>query len=462
MVRAELLGAHSHRTLCGVTVHIWKRRDNYLARGRIDGAAFGHTLGCDTLTATSRLRHLLGDIESGAFIRPSERVARSVGEGRPARLTLRQLIAEFIAEKRKVRGRKTGETYKSRLLPVLDFAELPASQKRWRLALDIDREFVVALRAFLFAQNTTRNGRLGGVARPLSARQIVNILQCLRGALAWARRGDVRKLPADWANPLTPDLVGAPPAKDPLREDKLPLSTRVMLVDVMDGWQLSHLALSLVLPLRPEEAAGLLVTDVDFDKCWLSIGTRFNGGDFTKARTSFKLPFPDALKPLLAFCVGSRSEGPLLSSRKAFEGPRGASGIGSAAPLQELYERELQASRTAVQAEQDRKAAFRGVLKKVGGVSTDRMAAEFKKVLADAGVVNGASLYTLRAAVTTAMNGANLPHLEMRYLTGHSTSDILNDYATLDPVRAMGMYFGTIRPLLDAITRRASELGLLG
>ena len=43
----------------------------------------------------------------------------------------------------------------------------------------------------------------------------------------------------------------------------------------------------------------------------------------------------------------------------------------------------------------------------------------------------------------------------MRYLTSHSTSDILNEYATLDPVGAMRKYFGTIRPLLTAIADRA-------
>ena len=55
---------------------------------------------------------------------------------------------------------------------------------------------------------------------------------------------------------------------------------------------------------------------------------------------------------------------------------------------------------------------------------------------------------------------ANLAHLEMRYLTSHSTDDILNQYASLDPVRAMNLYFDTIRPLLGAIRERAVALGL--
>ena len=58
-------------------------------------------------------------------------------------------------------------------------------------------------------------------------RQVVNVLECLRTMLHWARSAQVRKLPADWVSPLTPDLIGQPPAKDPLREDKLPMATRI-------------------------------------------------------------------------------------------------------------------------------------------------------------------------------------------------------------------------------------------
>jgi hypothetical protein len=76
-------------------------------------------------------------------------------------------------------------------------------------------------------------------------------------------------------------------------------------------------------------------------------------------------------------------------------------------------------------------------------------------------VQNGATLYSLRSSVTTGMSRANLPHLEMRYLTGHSTSDILNIYTSLDPTGAMNRYFETIKPLLDAIKQRCLAVGIL-
>ena len=40
----------------------------------------------------------------------------------------------------------------------------------------------------------------------------------------------------------------------------------------MDLWQLCHFAIPLVLPLRPEDYTGLLVSEVDFDQHVLRFG----------------------------------------------------------------------------------------------------------------------------------------------------------------------------------------------
>jgi integrase len=462
MVRAELMGGHTHTTLDGVRVHVWKRGPKYLARGRFQGQPFGETLGESETEAGARLRHILTEIESSSYVRPSQARKRPLSGGRAPRLTLRQVMGDFLAEKRKLCGKQTAGDYRARLMPVLDFAEQPANRQRWPLAADADRAFVVSLRAFLFRHQTTRNGRPGGRPKLLSPRQVHNVLQCLRTLFAWASNPAVRKLPAGWANPLTRDLVGSPAAKDPLREDLLPLDVRARLAGLMDAWQLCHLGPSLVLPLRPDEATGLLVGDVDFRRGWLEFGHRFGDANFTKEATAFRLPFPGQLGPIYRACIQGRAEGPLLRSRRAFRDP-GRAAVPSPEELRRRYEELLlRQPRDGVQAAHDRKLLFRRLLRQLGGVSEDSMAREFKKVLAAAGVTNGATLYTLRGSVTTAMQGANLPHLEMRYLTSHSTNDILNVYATLDPVGAMRKYFDTIRPLLDAIADRARALGLSG
>ena len=91
MVRAALMGSHSHDTASGVRVHVWQRAGNFLARGSYLGQRFGETLGRDTTEATARLRRLLNEIEDGSYVRPSDARQRPLSKGRVPRLTLRQL-----------------------------------------------------------------------------------------------------------------------------------------------------------------------------------------------------------------------------------------------------------------------------------------------------------------------------------------------------------------------------------
>ena len=277
-------------------------------------------------------------------------------------LTLRQVVNEFLAEKRRLRGKKTTETYRARLRPILEFAERTTTCQQWPLAMNIDRAFVVELRAFLFEYKTTRNGRVGGKPKTFSARQVFNILGCLRSALAWAHQADVRKLPNDWANPLTHDLIGSKPSKDPLRTNPLPVDQCSQLVTCMDAWQLCQLSLSLALPLRPEEACGLLISDVRFDQGWLQFGTRLGGSDFNKGRQDFVLPFPDELIPILRTCIGGRSEGPLLAQPKSLC-RRCRPSLACFDDLMHMFGEHLKRLPPGtVQCEQDRKQAFRRLL----------------------------------------------------------------------------------------------------
>jgi len=82
MIRAELMGGHTHATQDGVQVHVWQRGDTYLARGSYERERFGETLGQDPTTATSRLRKLLTEIEDGSYLRPSEARHRLLSNGK--------------------------------------------------------------------------------------------------------------------------------------------------------------------------------------------------------------------------------------------------------------------------------------------------------------------------------------------------------------------------------------------
>lgn len=460
MIRSQLMGSHSHATLDGPQVHVWKRGTNFIARGRIDGVSFGESLGNDEVEAAARLRQILTEIENGVYRRPSEKTRRVLSRIGSTRLTLRELIDAFLAAKRSEKGLQTAQDYKSRLMPVLRFAEQPVQIRRWSYARDVNKEFVREFRAFLIQQQTSRNGRPGGKPKSFSHRQIVNILGCLRTMFAWASNPESRRLPADWLNPVTNDLVGTVPAKDPFRDDKVPLDLRIRIAAAMDQWQLCQIGPSLVLPMRPDEVAGLLVGDFKFDRGWLEFGHQFDDVNTTKEGTTFRLPLPKELLPIMAACVAGRTEGPLMRSRRAFQ-KNEIDRLRSAAELRERYEELLQQqARGRVQTHHDRKRLFRSLLRKLGGISEDAMNVEFKKILAALGVNNGATIYSLRASITTSMNRANLPHLEMRYLTSHSINDILNEYATLDPVNAIQPYFEYVQPLLTTLSDRARQLGL--
>ena len=52
-----------------------------------------------------------------------------------------------------------------------------------------------------------------------------------------------------------------------------------------------------------------------------------------------------------------------------------------------------------------------------------------------------------------------MPHLESRYLTGHTVNDIMNEYVGLDTEPHMARYYDSISPLLHAIRDRAKALG---
>src|SRR5207245_5965064 len=97
---------------------------------------------------------------------------------------------------------------------------------------------------------------------------------------------------------------------------------------------------------------------------------------------------------------------------------------------------------------------------RTGGVSEDQLARECRILLGQMGLGNGVSLYTLRSSVTTSMECAKLPFLELRYLTSHTVNDILNHYVGLDPVSAMRSYYESIQALLDALKRQTLLVGL--
>ena len=412
MVPGELLGSHSHETADGRKVHISVRGGRYLARGYHNRRAFGQDLVADPRVAAAALRRLLVQLEDGTFLPPSEARKRQLKARQAPRHSVRQVCDAFLVEKRSVRGKQTADDYRTRVTPLVEFSEQPKSLQRWPLAADMDRDFVVQFRKFLHERMVTRNGRAAAEEKPLSVHQIFNIMDCARTMVNWARQPEVQQLPITLGNPFTKDLVGERPRKDPLREVVFPMDFRIQLVGHMDAWQLCHLSLSMVLPLRPEDFTGLLISEVDTVGRVLHFGSRLSGWDFNKGQQCFRVPFPPELDALLGRCVAGRSAGPLLRQRTIVDGRRRPKVVVSTAEeIEETFRREMAVAKPGtIQAKQDGKRLFRRLLRSLGGVSEDSLAKEFDQVLAGAELATpaGARFYDLRGSTATDLKDAKV------------------------------------------------------
>jgi hypothetical protein len=465
MRRAELLGQHTHRTANGVEVHIWRRGRRYLVRGRYGKQPFGKTLDADRAVATKELFRLISAIEDGTFQRPSEERRRPLKHGPVPRLNFRDLADRYVQFVRKLRGKSTARDYFSRLVPAIEFAESKENRARWPLVIDIDgcTEFAMGLRSYVMNRTVSRNGHPAAAPRRTSARQVRNVLSTVAAMLNAARQPDLHLLPITFANPVTPRIIGERPQRDLLAPAPLPLDVRTAVVAVMDRWQLLHLSWSLVLPPRPEELAGLLLADVLPERRELLFASRWGGDDFNKARQSFRLPYPPEFDLLVRHLMDGRAAGPLMRHRTVMDRRRPASlHAGSMEEVDACFDATLARAKPGeVETAADRKRLFRGMLRRMGGVSDDGMAKEFQRLLGEVRPDVRARFYDLRGSVLTDMSQAKVDPLLRKYMTGRSLSrEVMAHYESHALHSGTAAYFEHIRPLLSAIATHAKELGI--
>jgi integrase len=297
----------------------------------------------------------------------------------------------------------------------------------------------------------------------MSPHQVYNVLDTCRTMFNWARTPEINLLPSHFPIPFADDLVGQPAKRDPLKPAAFPLNKRVAMVEVMDEWQVIHLAWSLVLPLRPEDFQGLLIEEVDRESHLLRFGERLGGADFNKGRQQFVCPYPQELAWLLDRCIGPRSAGPLLRRRDVFSGRRRtAVQVATSTDVTRAMEAAIANTRSGdLQAPQDFKRVVRRSIVALGGVSTNCLRKELRQVFERAGFGGGATPYELRHSINSEFERAGVGILTHRYVTGHATNDVLNHYTTLAPASEMQKYFATLHPLFDALHTRAEQLSMV-
>ncbi|MGC4005261.1 MAG: tyrosine-type recombinase/integrase [Pirellulales bacterium] len=318
----------------------------------------------------------------------------------------------------------------------------------------------MGLKAYLYGVSTSKNGHPNSVKKPLAEKHIRNILESLRSLFNWALKPELRKLPVEWCNPVTIDFLGPKIRKNPLREDPIPVETRIRLVENMELAELYRLSWSIVMPLRSSEVSGIMISEVDMDKSHIRVGERLDGFDFTKGKTSFSMPFPVEFRPLLTFCIGSRAEGPLILQPEYLRNSPDFQPCSQEEFKQKVMILTANVSQKKIQCKNDRKSVFREFLyKQCGGINDKQMNILFKTVCERVGLQN-VCIRDLRSSVSTSMERSGMPHLMLRYLTSHTVSDIMNEYVFLEPQSEMQKYFDSIRPLLKAIEHRLKAFGL--
>lgn len=462
MTRAELFGQHSFSWGDGKRVSVYQREGRYIARGRIDGKAFGETLGSEQLTAQKELLAILAALEKGTFRPPSHSSRNRRPRIAGGKVTVEELIEVYVADVKLRKGKRTATRYRNWLNHLLAYVRQPIVAGRYPYAIDIDRAFVIEFIVFLNQRPVSRNGREGAKTAPMAKKGIREILDRLKAMLVFARKPEINLLPAEFINPVDKGLLPIPPSKDPLRGVVLPVEVRVQLVSCMDPWQLTHIAPSLVLPCRPEEMAGLLIEDIDWENECIRFGDRFDGCDFTKGHQSWTLPVPREIMTLLCHAAGFRFTGPVLQSRR-FYAHRAVPKTKLVVPghFEDEVLKVLQKARP--ETPQDAKVIVHKILRKCGGVSTDELRKEFKRACWAAGLGDKVTFYKCREAVTSDYETINMPMLQRRYVTGHSAADILNAYTAFSREQLqseMKKYWDQIRPLLNAISARARKLGI--
>lgn len=466
MVWAEIDGKHTHETATGVKVHIWERDGKCIARGRHNGRQFGEALGWDPKEAASALRRLLTQIEDRTYLVPSDPVRKLRDKRKQTsvkRITIDDLSDRYIADVLRKRGNETAKRYKDWLEHVRAYLAQPEVAKKTKLAIDATEEMVLDLKTFLCTRKVPRNGHANSPKQPMSPKGVRDVLETLARVFTFGQKEGL--LPAEFRNPVTPEIIGPKPKVDPIRPIPYPLKDRIAMVRHADKFQLSHVVPRFVLPVRPAELAGLLIPEMDIEDRVLRLRTRFKGRDWTKSKTSFSVPFPCELLPLIVAAVAGRTDGPVFRARRFFDGSKKPkTRIADSGDMDTIVERTLAKAASSIDGPADTKPIVRKALVRAGGITTDELAREFKKLRRAAGVESSESSYKLRSSVLTDMTASGVSKIVQEYLAGHALRGTLDEYyivRTLEDIATqMERYWEYARDLLDAIQERAVQLGL--
>lgn len=384
---------------------------------------------------------------------------RSSGQG-CRRLGHPELVEKFLQDLTRradanVIDPSTVRRYQSALGHYLAFIDQPEIQKTFPHAAGVNRDFQLALAAFLTNRMISPNGHPNTQPRRMQSAAFVE--DAVRALYAWAADPDRgHLLPVGFRSPfihkarqrrtVVRDLIGEPDITVPMAVD---------FVMTCDVYQLKLFAPVVLYGLRAAEPCFLFgehVTDG-----WLKIQCIDGLWYKTKGRRDKRFLM---LPCLHALWESAPAQGLCYLRRGVADGREKAPLRG--ASLQQLeQELEKRCGKTG-NLDAAKKLRLRDeVLKDAGGLTYDHIEAEFKKVVRQLHWPTTATVKDFRHLFSSLLENAGVPEFYRRYLMGQSPGKAaIVTYTHLNKVKehfelAVRLEFG---PIVMAIERRSRQL----
>jgi integrase len=407
----------------------------------------------DLVTAIARARQI------------EERLEHFRSSGLGVRKTGHQtLMEQFLADlhRRADAGEidpRTVQRYGAALKHYRNFVEQPATQRQFPHISSANRDFALALMAYLNTVQVPSNGHANSQSRPMQRQDYV--LDVVRAMYRWASDPDRGKLiPEGFRNPFfRRDRSGRASAVQ-IGEPDITTEMAVDFLNACDAYQLRLFAPFTVYGLRAAEPCFLLHEHVDQD--WLRVPCLPDLVYQTKSRREKRLPLIPCLAALLKPISKCAAIGLVYLRRGVTAGVEKPPLAGSAVEdlVQEFRRRcVVQKACTAV----SRRRVRDEVLHAAGGIGYDHILAEFNKVARGLRWPRAATIKDFRHLFATCLENAGVPEHYRKFLMGQSPGRAaIVTYTHLNEIRQRfnEAVQKTLGPLVAAIERRSQDLGL--
>jgi len=352
---------------------------------------------------------------------------------------------------------RTAVRYANALQHYRAFAAQADIQRRFPQISLANRDFALALMAYLNAVQVLPNGHPNSQRRPMQHQDYV--LDVVRGMYAWAadpERGNL--IPEGFRNPFL--HRGHKQSSLKIGEPDISAAMAAEFLGACDAYQLRLFGPMALYGLRAAEPCFLFHEHLDND--WLKVPCLPELAYDTKGHREKRLPVIPCIAGLLNGDPQHSTTGLLYVRRDAHTGRQTSLAGGSLAAVVREYQQRCAARtvRTAV----DRRRVRDQVLHDAGAMTYDHIVTEFRKVARSLSWPASATIKDFRHLFATCLENCGMPEHYRKFLMGQSPGRAaIVTYTHLNEIRQR---FGeavdkTLRSIVDAIQRQGRDREVL-